>query len=87
MRFLIDTNTIEYAFINRSLITRIYKLLGIEPIPLIKSKRVRGYDKQIAKRPITMALYPNLVLPGHTELTTLILITNLSQYAAILDKP
>ena len=40
MRFLIDTNIIEYAFINRSLVTRIYKLLDIESIPLIKSKRV-----------------------------------------------
>ena len=40
MRFLIDINIIEYAFINRSLVTKIYKLLDIESILLIKSKRV-----------------------------------------------
>ena len=40
MRFLIDTSIIEYAFINRSLVAKIYKLLGIESIPLVKPKRV-----------------------------------------------
>ena len=40
MRFLIDTSIIKYAFINWSLVTKIYKLLGIESIPLAKSKRV-----------------------------------------------
>ena len=40
MRFLIDTSTIKYAFINRSLITKIYKLLDIEFISLTKFKRV-----------------------------------------------
>ena len=33
-----------------------------------------------------MALYPNLILPDHTKLTILILITDLDQYVAILDK-
>ena len=41
MRFLIDTNIIEYVFINRSLVAKIYKLLvDIEFISLIKFKRV-----------------------------------------------
>ena len=77
IRLLIDTDTIDYVFINRSLVAEICKLLDIEPISLAKPKRLRGYNGQIAKRLITKALYLNLALPGHKELTASIFITNL----------
>ena len=87
IQILVDTGATGYAFIDRSLVSEICELLEINPIRLAKPKKLRGYDGQIAKKPITEALYPNLVLPGHKELTAPMLITDLGQHAAILGKP
>ena len=84
---LIDTGATGYAFVNKRLVHEICQLLGISPIKLSKPKLVRGYDGQLCKKPITHAIYPNLMLPGHKEYTAPFLIAELGQHAVILGKP
>ena len=76
----------SYAFIDRSFVSKIYELLKINLIRLIKPKKLRGYNDQIAKKFIIEIFYPNLVLFDHKELIVSILITDLEQHAAILNK-
>ena len=87
LRFLVDTGATGYAFIDRSLVPSICEHLGIEPVPLSKSKRVRGFDGQISPRPLTHCIHPNIILQGHKELTAPLFITDLGSHAAILGKP
>ena len=68
---------IRYIFIDRKLINEICDLLEIISIFLIKSKRVREFDKKISKTLITYTLYSYLSLLNYSKVITLILITNL----------
>ena len=67
----------RYIFIDRKLINKIYNLLEIISISLIKSKRVREFDKKISKILITYILYSYLSLLDYNKIITFILITNL----------
>ena len=87
LRLLVNTGATGYAFIDRSLVPSICERLNIEPIPLFKPKRVRGFDEQISPRPLTHCIHPNLILQGHKELTAPLFITDLGPHAAILGKP
>lgn len=87
LHFLVDTGATGYAFVDRRLAKEICQTLAIEPVQLSKPKLVRGYDGQLCKKPITHAIYPNLILPGHKEPTAPMLIADLGQHAAILGKP
>ena len=44
---------------------------------LVRSKRIREFNKKIFKNLITYTLYLNLFLFDYSEIITLILITNL----------
>ena len=68
----------RYIFINRKLINKIYDLLEIVFIFLVKSKRVREFDKKIFKNLITYTLYLNLSLFNYSEIIIFILIINLN---------
>ena len=68
---------IRYIFVDRKLISEIYDLFKIVFISLIKSKRVREFNKKISKNLIIYALYSYLSLLDYNKVTTLILITNL----------
>ena len=81
-----NTGTTNYVFIDRNLVSEIYELLKINPIRLTKPKKLRDYNNQIAKKPITEALYPNLVFLDHKKLIASMLITDLKQHATILNK-
>ena len=85
--FLVDTGATGYAFINKALVPVICNTLSLDPLPLAKPKRIRGFDGVVRKRPITHAIYPTLQLDGYSELTLLMLITDLGSYSAILGKP
>ena len=68
---LIDRRYTRYIFINRKLISEIYDLLKIISISLIKSKRVREFDKKISKILIIYALYSYLSLLDYNKVITL----------------
>ena len=76
----------DYAFIDRNLVSEIYELLEINFIRLVKSKKLRDYDNQIVKRFIIEIFYLNLVFFGYKKLIVSMLITDLDQYAIILNK-
>ena len=76
----------NYVFIDRNLVSEIYELLEINLIRLTKPKKFRDYNNQIAKKSIIEIFYPNLVLPDYKKLIAPILITDLEQHAAILNK-
>lgn len=86
-QILVDTGATGYAFVDRRLMYETCSILGIDPIKLAKPRLIRGYDGQSCKKLITYALYPNLILSGHKELTVPILITDLGHHAVILGKP
>ena len=67
----------RYIFINRKLINKIYDLLKIVFISLVKFKRIRKFDKKILKNLITYTLYLDLSLSNYNEVIIFILITNL----------
>ena len=56
-------------------------------MPLAKPRLLRSYDRQLAGRPITHAIYPSLDIEGHTEVTVPMLITRLGNHKVILGKP
>ena len=84
---LVDTGATGYSFVNERMIKAICNAIGVSPIPLSKPKKVRGYDGQISKTPITHMILPGLELNGHKELTVPMLITDLGQHDVILGKP
>ena len=87
VKALVDTGATEYAFIDETTAHIICENLGISPIPLLKPKPVKGFDEHLAKRPITHAIYLDLTVQDHSELTALMLITSLRQHSVILEKP
>jgi len=86
VEFFVNSGAIGYSFIDRLFAAKVCEHLGMEPIPLIYSRKVRRFNGKLDPRSITYCIYLNLTIGGHKELTTPILITNLSSYAAILGK-
>ena len=87
LQCLLDTGCTAYTLIHEKLIPTICESLGIEPIQLSKPKRVRGFDGKIAKKHITHAIYPGLIIQKHRELSVPMLIADLGQHDVILGKP
>ena len=87
VKALIDTDATEYAFIDETTAHIICENLEISLIPLSKPKPVKGFDRHLAKQPITHAIYPDLTVQDHSELTASMLITPLRQHSVILEKP
>ena len=75
-----------YTVINKSLVPAICEALHLEPLPLSRPKPLRGYDGQIAKRPITHYLLPTVTVEGHREGTCPMLIAPL-KHDMIVEKP
>ena len=84
---LLDTGATGYSFIDEEEAQFVCTKLGIQPVPLAKPRPLRGYDGQLAGRPITHAIYPSLDIEGHTEVTVPMLITRLGNHKVILGKP
>ena len=87
VKALVDTGATGYAFIDKTTAHIICENLGINPIPLLRPKPIKGFDGHLATRPITHAIYPGLTVQDHSELTAPMLITPLGQYPIILGKP
>ena len=87
VKALVDTGATEYAFIDEITAHIICENLEISPIPLLKLKSVKGFNEHLAKRLITHAIYSDLTVQDHSELTALMLITSLRQHSVILEKP
>ena len=84
---LLNTSAIGYSFINEKTAYIIYNILGLDPLPLINPRPLRGFNRKLTKRPITYTIYPTLIVKNHSELIYPILITTLGQYNIILGKP
>ena len=87
VKALVDTGATGYAFIDEITAHIICENLGINPIPLLRPKPIKGFDGHLAKQPITHAIYPGLTVQDHSKLTTPMLITPLGQHPIILGKP
>lgn len=84
LQLLIDTGATGYAFIDRKVVSAICERLDIEPFPLSRPKRIRGFDGKVKKQHI---LLPHLYLQGYKHPTCPMFITDLGDYAAILGLP
>ena len=87
LKFLIDTSTTKYAFINEGLADQVCEKLQIAHVRLNQPKPVEEYDDQVVPKSITHAIYPTLTVEGHKELTALMFITCLKHQGTILKSP
>ena len=87
LKFLIDTSTTGYTFINKRLADQMCKKLQIIYVRLNQPKPVEGYDGQVTPKPITHAIYSTLTIEGHKELTAPMFIMCLRHQGAILGSP
>ena len=87
IKALIDTGATGYTFIDETTTHFICENLGINPVPLLRPKPIKGFDGHLAKRAITHAIYPDLTVHDYCELTAPMLITPLGQQPIILGKP
>ena len=87
VKALVDTDATEYTFIDEMTVHIICENLEISLIPLLKPKPVKGFDEHLTKRSITHAIYPDLTVQDHSELTAPMLITPLGQHLIVLENP
>ena len=73
--------------INESIVEQVCEQLQISPIPLSRPKTIRGYDGKIAKKPIIYFILPNIIVNGHWESSSPVLIANTGDNDIILGKP
>ena len=85
---LVDSGcTGAHTVINEAIVPQVCELLGIEPVPLSKSKPLRGYDGKLSPKLITHCLFPNMEVNGHKEGTCPMLIAPLGSHDVIIGKP
>jgi transposase InsO family protein len=82
---LIDTGANGFAFIDTKLAVMVAQFFGIHTEALDSKCAVRGYDGK-STNPITHAITLNLVVDGHRQLATPMLIVDLGRYDIILGK-
>ena len=85
VRFLIDINVFDYAFVNFNLIDQIRDHLNLESISLSKSKRLRDYDDAISSI-VTHVIYFNIRIEEHKQFIVSMFITDLEDHEIILNK-
>ena len=88
-KVMIDTDAIDYCFIDRVTAQKVCEIVEISSIQLNKSKIVRAFDER-SKTFITHAIYFSLKMKNHFEshFESIIsmLITDLDQQILILRK-
>ncbi len=62
LKSLIDTEAVNYSFIDELIAQNIYNYLQIESLSLIKFKSIRRFNDHYAKKLITHAIYSNLTV-------------------------
>ena len=83
-RALIDTNAIEYAFLNRKLARVACDTLEIKSQNLIRSKKIKAFNDKETKS-ITHDVYSHMMIADHSELIAFMLIINLNNHNIILS--
>ena len=83
---VVNTEATEYAFIDEETAQIVCHNLGIESLPLLKSRSLKGFDENLTSTLVTHAIYPNLTVHNHSESTASMLITKLSSHSIILSK-
>ena len=84
---LIDTGSSVYTVVDEHLAEELCEKLGIEPMPLLKPRPVKGFNEKLINWPITHAIYSRLTVNEHSELSAPMLITRLDSHWIILGKP
>jgi hypothetical protein len=82
---MIDIDVTEYAFVDESVAQKICDVMSIEFIKLVKKRVIRAYDDRKSQI-ITHAIYSSMIIQGHIESFTSMLITKLDQQVIILRK-
>ncbi len=82
---MIDINVTEYAFVNKSIAQKIYDVMSIELIKLMKKRVIKAYDDK-KDQIIIYVIYSNLIIQNYTKNLIFMLITKLEQQTIILDK-
>ncbi len=75
LKSLIDTEAVDYSFINEVIAQIVYDQLQIEFLTLIKAKSIWEFNDHYAKKLITHVIYLNLMIQDHTINIAFILIT------------
>ena len=85
-RALVDSGASVHTLIHEKHVPRICQLLQIQPINLPKPRLVQTFEG-LQAQPITQAIYPNMRVKEHAELSAPMLITNLGHHDMILGQP
>ena len=85
IRFLINIDVSDYAFVHFNLINQICDHLNLEPILFLKSKQLRDYNDVISFI-VTHVIYFNIRIKEHKQFIVLMFIANLENHEIILNK-
>ena len=85
VRFLIDIDVSDYAFVHFNLIDQICDHLNLEPISLSKSKRLRDYDDAISFT-VTHVIYFNIRIKEYKQFIVPMFIADFGDHEIILNK-
>ena len=85
IRFLVDIDVSDYAFIHFNLIDQICDHLNFESISFSKSKRLRDYNDAISFT-VTHVIYFNIRIKEHKQFIVLMFIADLEDHKIILNK-
>ena len=85
IRFFIDINASDYAFVHFNLIDQIYNHLNFKSILFLKSKRLRDYNDVISFI-VTHVIYFNIRIKKHKQFIVSMFIANLEDHEIILNK-
>ena len=83
---LLDTGATGVGFVDYDTARALCTYLHFSFVQLVKPKPLRGFDGTMA-RAITHAIYPNMLIQDHFELTAPLMVTKLGQHPIILGKP
>ena len=85
IRFFIDIDVFDYAFVHFNLIDQICDHLNLESILFSKSKRLRDYDDVISFT-VTHVIYFSIQIKEHKQFIVSMFIADFEDHEIILNK-
>ena len=85
IRFFIDIDAFDYAFVHFNLINQICDHLNLKSILFSKSKQLRDYDNVISFI-VTHVIYFNIRIKKYKQFIVLMFIADLEDHEIILNK-
>ena len=85
LQALVNTNVIEYAFIDEKTAQLVCETLQIISVILSRPKLINGFDDREIKF-ITHVIYFTLIVQNHSEITTFMFIIRIGAHSLILNK-